>query len=646
MVKKYTIFLCFLSVLIGQISISDIEDITNDRLDELREELKSNPLADTETVVEPDIETLSIEVDREAAELEAELEELSEYFGYGYFKRKINFFDNVPTPVDFKLGAGDEIILSLWGEINLQEEFTINKDGLIYYQNIGFINLANKTIDEAELILEEKLSQTYSTIKDPKNSTKLMLELGKLKSVNVFFSGQVSNPGIHVIHPFSDIFSAIVQTGGVEVKGSLRNIQLIRNGTIIHTIDFYDFFVDGKSSFSKIRILEGDVIHIPPITNRSEILGEVLNPGYYELLPGESLSDLIVYTGGFTSNAANNILVHTIIPIENRTSTDDTHTYVSINLQETEDFIINQGSTIRVDSIRAMSTRVRLIGRVKYPGYYPASKTLKEVLDLAGGFNDPLYSQSIRKDEIIILRRDASQFYGLEYKVSYEDSDNFDLIPDDKIFIYEDSKYRNIPTIRIEGEVNRSGTFAFKQGMTIADAIDLAEGLTPFANSKGILLYNEWEDHTEMKDLEEVDLTHSPLIQDPILNTSMDFQISENAFIQVLPILNTVLVEGAVYNPGLVTYTKRRSVKFYINKAGGPTSTAEFRDSYLKRINGEIITLNKRNWSRVSVESGDEIFIPTNPSPQEFDPADFTANIVSILTNLATIIFIIDSNKN
>ena len=95
-----------------------------------------------------------------------------------------------------------------------------------------------------------------------------------------------------------------------------------------------------------------------------------------------------------------------------------------------------------------------------------------------------------------------------------------------------------------------------------------------------------------------------------------------------------------------MSYYCLTSVKFYINQAGGPTSNAEFKDSYLRRINGEIITLNKRNWFGIFVEPGDTIFIPTNPDPKEFNPTEFTSDVVSILTNLATIIFIIDSNSN
>ena len=644
--KHYIIFLAFFSILVGQGSMLDMEDMTNTQLDDIREQLKTDPLADTRTVLDPKIETLAIEIDREAKELEEELSELSEYFGYGYFKRKINFFDNVPTPVDFKLGAGDEIILSLWGQINLQEKFIINKDGLIYYKNIGFINLANKTIDEAELILRDKLSQTYSTIKDPKNPTQLMLELGKVKSVNVYFSGQISHPGIHVIHPFSDIFSAIIQADGIKSSGSLRHVQLIRDRKIIHTIDFYDFFTDGKSDFSNIRLLEGDVIHIPQVKNRSEVLGAVGQSGYYELLPNESLLDLIKYAGGVTVNAANTVIIHWIVPISERSSIDDTQRELALTMKEAKSFIVKHGSTINVESVRAMATSVLVYGRVKNPGYYPASKSLKEVLDLAGGFNDPLYRQSMRTDEIKVLRRDNSQFYGSEFNVSYKDSDTFDLIPDDKIFVYEDAKYRNTPTVRIEGEVNRSGTFPFKQGMTIQDVIDLAGGFTPFANPKGVILFDEWEPLLDKDELEEEGMDHSPLMQDPVANITPEFEIAVNAFIKVLPLKNHVLIDGAVYRPGLVTYTGSKAVKFYLNQAGGPTSSAEFKDSYLTRANGEIVTLSKTNQRWIKVEPGDEIFIPTNMNPSTFNATEFTASVVSILTNLATIIFIVDSNSN
>ena len=648
MKNNLIIFLAFLSFVIGQGSIEEafIEEAMNSQLDDIREQLKTDATADTREVLDPEIETLAIEVDREAAELERQLEELEAYFGYDYFKRKINFFDNVPTPIDFKLGAGDEVILSLWGQINRQEKFIINKDGLIYYKNVGFINLANKSIDEAELILKDKLSQTFSTINDPNNPTKLTLELGKLRSVNVYFSGQIYRPGIHVIHPFSDIFSAIIQADGIKSSGTLRNVQLIRDRKIIHTIDFYDFFTDGKSDFSKIRLLEGDVIHVPQIKHRSHVYGQVHQPGFYELIPNETLVDLIEYAGGTRIDASGTFLINWILPYSERSSVDDTYRSEAVSAEEAKTFSVYPGSSVEITSARFSPTSVLLQGRVKNPGYYPATKSLKEVLDLAGGFNDPFYRQSILMDEIKVLRKDSSSFYSTEFNVSYDESENFDLLPDDKVFIYEDVKFRYNPTIRIDGEVNKNGTFPFKQGMTVQDAINLGGGLTPFANPKGVILYDEQSPDIEKKDLDEMGIDHSPTIQTAVANITLDFELSENSYIRVLPLKNHVSIDGAVYRPGLVTYTGAKTVRHYLEQAGGTTSEAEFRDSYLTRANGEIITLNNRNQRWVRVEAGDYIFIPIDTNPSEFNATRFTSDVVSILTNLATIIFIVDSNSN
>ena len=150
---------------------------------------------------------------------------------------------------------GDEIILSLWGETNSRESFIISKEGLIFYENVGFINLSNKTLLEAEEVLINELSRIYSTLEDKNNPTQLMIELGQIKSINVYFSGQIESPGIKLIHPFSDIFSAIVQSGGIKNEGSLRNIKLIRDGKIISTFDFYSFFISGKNNLDRKSVV-------------------------------------------------------------------------------------------------------------------------------------------------------------------------------------------------------------------------------------------------------------------------------------------------------------------------------------------------------------------------------------------------------
>ena len=202
MLKKHLIntlitFL-FFSNIFAQFSERDINRLNNSQLDSLKDALQSTQESDDSVLPENKITTEIDKISIEPLDLQKEKldEEDSEYFGYNYFKKNINFFDNIPTPSDFKLGPGDEIILSLWGETNLRESFTINKDGAIYYSDIGFINLSNKNIKEAQSLLVKELARIYSTLNNQDNPTELMLEIGQLKSINVYFSGHIENPGM------------------------------------------------------------------------------------------------------------------------------------------------------------------------------------------------------------------------------------------------------------------------------------------------------------------------------------------------------------------------------------------------------------------------------------------------------------------
>jgi len=603
--------------------------LTNTQLDAIKDQIQSSSAPVLEEIGQPKTEESLLEkVTLEPAVIES-VE--NQYFGYDYFKREINFFDNIPTPPDFKLGPGDEITISMWGETNLREDFTINKEGLIFYNNVGFISLSNKNLKEAEIILIDALSSIYSTLKDKNNQTQLTLELGKLKSINVYFSGQITNSGINLIHPFSDVFSAIVQSGGVKLEGSLRNVQLIRNGTVTSTFDFYSFFIDGKNNFSNIRILDGDVIHIPVVSKRIEILGEVNTNGYFEILENESLKDLIMYAGGFTANASSKTLLTKIIPISKRISDDNAQLSQIISFHEISSVKLNHGDSATVLAISDVAKSVEVVGRVKNPGNYPANQTLKDVLTVAGGFTDPIYRKSIRDGEILVLRRDENQFYGLEFIVSYEKSNTFQLIPGDKIFVYEDYKYNNSLTVRIGGEVKKKGPYQLKKAMTVQDIINLADGFTEMANKDAIVVSQGFGDDNES-------------IQ--INNVSLDFILSSNSNITVLPISNVVNVQGNVYSPGLVSYKKGDSVKDYIENAGGLKEDSLIKDIYLKRANGNTINIKRINGIFLNPKEGDTIFVPIDESPSSFDTASFLSDILSVLTNLVAILAIIDNNKD
>lgn len=633
---KSLVFICFFSMIFSQsINMRDIERLSNGQLDNIKQELQSQKNEVTEQVsdIATSLEAVSITS-------ENNISKSQNLFGYSYFKRDINFFDNIPTPPEFKLGPGDEIILSLWGETNLRKKFILNREGSIFYENIGFISLNNKTLEEAESVLLTRLSDIYSTINNAQNSTKLLLELGKLKSINIYFSGEIDNPGINLIHPFSDIFTALNQ-GGIKKTGSLRNIHLIRDGQVVAKFDFYTFFINGKNDFSSIRLLDGDIVHVPVISTRVEVKGEVVRQGFYELIDTDSLSELIEYAGGLKAVAASKIIINDILPAGQRTSDDNARLSRSIDMSSISNTNLNNGASINILSISKNETDVTIYGRVKFPNNYPAANMkLIDVLILAGGFDDPLYRKTIRDDEIIILRKDSKNFYSKEFVQTYNSSATFDLKAGDKIFIYENTNYENSFTYRVEGEVNKPGTFPLNQKfITVEDALSIAGGLTELSTVRNISVKQEYTS----TDSDGNETTTTEVVN----NATLDFEIGSNSVVTVAPFENVVRVQGNIYNPGLITYIKGAKLPQYIELAGGHKPNSIRNKVYIKRANGNI-EQNGRIFLGLgkNIYPGDTIIVPVNPNPSEFNIGNFTTDILSILTNLVAILAIIDNTSD
>jgi len=630
MKKNKIILFLFLGMLHAQVSIPDMNRIGNNELDEIRAELQSIDNIEDSNDIESEPVNIVIADNNNTVD--------NRYFGYNYFQTEINFFDNIPTPSDFKLGAGDEIILSLWGEQNSREKFIINKEGFIYYKNVGFISLSNKTIEEAEVLLANELSNIYSTLKDSINSTKLMVELGKLRSLNIYFSGEISQPGIQLVHPFSDIFVALVHAGGVKREGSLRDIQIIRDGEIINRVDFYTFFSKGSNNFSSIRLIDGDIVHVPVVKSRVELRGSVTRPGFYEVLEDDNLNDIINYAAGLKADASSNVTIDTIIPIGSRSSSDNGMSSININLNDKKNIFFNNGDVIFVQQMGETLSKVEILGRVKNPGEYSATNSsLKDILDIAGGFEDPIFRKTIRDDNITVLRKDENQFYGLEFNVPYASADSFELVAEDKIFVYEDTRYDNLLSFQVRGEVNKRGNFQLIQGMTVRDAIEMAEGLTELGNENAIIV-------TEL--FSSLDEQGNEIIQrSQVSDVTLDFPISDRSTINVLPFENVVRVQGNVYNPGLIVYSGPKSVDKYINLAGGTRPNTLNNRVYVQRANGRIKKVSLLRGLGINVRPGDTIVVPLDPDPQDFDITAFITDLASTLANIAAIL-VIAENQN
>lgn len=630
---KIIILLLFFSIVNAQqLSISDLsklsgQRISNSQLEQIKSELQNNQNDSKKINQSVATEIPKVEITPPDSNLGN-----SPFFGYKYFERQISFFDNSPTPSDYRLGPGDEVMLSIWGQQNLRETFVITKDGLIFYNNIGFINISNLTLDEAEKVLSEELSSIYSSIKDKDNPTKLMVQLGKLKSINVYFTGLVSNPGVHLVHPFSDVFAAIIQAGGVSQDGSLRNINIIRNNKVLTTVDFYNFFVKGINDFSDLRLIDGDIIHIPPVKNRNEISGEVIYKGFFELKENETISDLISYAGGYNTIAGQSAILDLILPQDKRTSDDNARDSINLSSEEYDKFSLNNGDKVTILPISSVNSKVTVLGNVKNPRSFSANSTLREVLNLAGGFEDPVFRKTILEDSILILRKDESNYYSKEFVVSYNNSDKFKLEPGDTVFVYENVNYKNIFTFSISGEVQKPGTFPFSGPISVRDAIKLAGGFTDQAFPEALTLSGSFI-NTQLS------------MDSKLSNINLDTKITQDAKIFIPKLTNSFLVQGNVYSPGLVAINSSVSIKNAVKMAGGLKPNSLKNKIYIRRANGKIIKPNFvfRNMTRLNI--GDTLIVPLDEK-DPFDITTFIADLSVTLANIAAILILVDNSNN
>ena len=630
--KNYVIFFSLLCSVYGQVDVLNSSSVFKDEVESLKSNLSSKMSEDVS-----DENISSVEIISEKTSEKSEISNL--HFGYNYFKKDLSFFDNIPTPINYLLGPGDEISISMWGETNSRENYVINKDGAIFYENVGFINLSNLTLQQAKEILIERLATVFSTLQNTVNPTNLSVELGTLKSINIYTTGQVESPGINLVHPFSNIFTALVQSGGVKVDGSLRKIKHIRNGEEVQEIDFYKFFLDGTYDIDKEKLIDGDIIHVPIVDNRIKIDGEIINPLFYELKEDETIEDLISFAGGFTSMSSNYITIDKIIPMEERPFEDFAMSSLNIDYRTQNDTSLNNGDYVFVLPISKVNTKVEVYGRVKNPGQYSSvNSSLKDILNLAGGFNDPIFRKTINDREIIILRQDENQFYGEEFMVAYNESANFTLNPGDKIFVYEDINYKNNFTYRVEGQVNKPGTYPLTRGITLGKAIEIAGGLTELSSFGNISVGIEFTSITEDGDQE--------VTTELVADTDYDFELSQGTVITALPFENVVRVEGNVYNPGFVAVKERRISMYQAIELAGGYKPYTLKDRvYVQRANGEIEKSNIFGGRAKRVFPGDTIFVPQDPNPQEFDITTFIADLSSTLANIAAILIIVDNNQ-
>ena len=231
-------------------------------------------------------------------------------FGYNFFSLRdtVNFIDNLKIDDSYNLGFGDEIIISVWGEVEQYVKKFVQRDGTVYVDNVGLLYLGGKNFSDAKNYIYNRFSKVYSTLNSKPQLSYLDVSVGKLKNINISLTGHVKYPGNYVVNPSINITNILMLAGGIMESGSLRNIKVIRNNTVKDSIDLYPL-IGGFSDLKKINFNDGDVLVVPSKGKTIAVNGSIRMPAYYEI-KNDDIGSIISYAGGLNRRAKSEIHIY------------------------------------------------------------------------------------------------------------------------------------------------------------------------------------------------------------------------------------------------------------------------------------------------------------------------------------------------
>jgi len=417
----------------------------------------------------------SVFVDYETEEDETPREE--RVFGMSLFDQISRTFEpsfNIPTPRNYTVGAGDQIVIDVWGAAEQTYQLIVNAEGAIKIQNLGPIYVNGLTIEEASDRIIRRLGDIYSGLRPDQPdqaNTYADVSLGNVRSIKVTVMGEVKMPGTYTVSSLSTAFNALFAAGGPNRDGSFRNVQIIRGNEIIENFDLYDILVTGNQE-GNIQLKDQDIIKVDPYINRVQVLGETKRVGYFELKEGETLDDLVDYTGGFTDRAYTERLV-----LKRRTPT--MRSVSDVEYPEGGDLEIRNGDVLEVGrGLDRFENRVSIRGAIFRPGDFELEEgmTLYDLIQKADGPKEDAHFQR----GIIYRTRDNLTVetipFSLRNVLDEPETYDLELRRDDEVRIASLFELREEYNIRVSGAVNNPGEFDFTEETTIQDAILQADG--------------------------------------------------------------------------------------------------------------------------------------------------------------------------
>ena len=504
-------------------------------------------------------------------------------FGRNIFNTRNLTFEpsiNIATPPNYRLGPGDEVIIDIWGASENTIRQQISPDGTINIGELGPLYLSGMTVEKAQDFLTKELRKIYSD-----TNNQIRVTLGNTRTIQINVMGEVVQPGTYALSAFSTVFHALYRAGGVNDIGSLRKVQLVRNGKKMATIDVYDFIMHGRTQ-DDIRLEEGDVVIVPTYESLVQISGNVKRPMRYEMKNGETVETLIGYAGGFTSDAyTKSLRMVRQNGKEYQVNTIDDKDYGSYRLSD--------GDMVTAEAILDRFTnKLEIRGAVYRPGIYELNDNVNTVKALIARA-DSLTDDAFTTRAVLYRLRDNMTREVKQIDVAALINGT---IPDivlqrnDVLFIPSIHDINDWGDVEIAGEVIAPGTYPYADNMTLEDRVIAAGGLKESASLVRVDVARRIKNPTSAEDTKEIGEMFTFSLKDGFVvdgEPGFVLQPYDHVYVRRSPAYSeqkNVAINGEILYGGTYTLTsKDERISDLVKKAGGTTQFAYVRGAKLVR---------------------------------------------------------------
>ena len=541
----------------------------------------------------------------------------NQVFGRNIFNTRNLTFEpsvNIATPLNYRLGPGDEVIIDIWGASQNTIRQQISPDGTINIQKIGPVNLNGLTISEANDYLKKTLNKIYNGLNNTNDPTSdIRLTLGSIRTIQINVMGEVVQPGTYSLSSFSTVFHALYRAGGVSDIGSLRNVQLVRNGKNIATIDVYQFIMKGHIQ-DDIRLQEGDVVIVPAYDVLVKIDGKVKRPMRFEMKKDENLSTLISYAGGFEADAYTRSL---------RVVRQNGQEY-EVNTVKDLDYSVykmRNGDVVTAEAIlNRFTNKLEIRGAVYRPGIYQLNgklNTVRELVNEAQGLTGDAF---LNRAVLYRQREDlTTEVIPVDIKAIMDGtSPNIILAKNDILYIPSIHDLEDRGDVVIHGEVAKPDSYPYADNMTLEDLIIQAGGLREAASVVRVDVSRRIRNPHSTVDNDTIGRTYTFSLKEGFVvdgTPGFVLQPYDEVYVRRSPgyqAQQNVVVEGEILFGGSYAMTSREErLSDLINKAGGTTNYAYLRGAKLTRVAtegekkrmGDVIRLMSRQLGEAMMDS-------------------------------------------